>query len=77
MTLHLMSGVHRCAGQALHSNHADDLKSILKGWSVLVQPEFPKEDTWISCQAGRGAEFQYACFGNVMQVCILPLISCH
>ena len=38
----------------------------------LVQPEFPKEDTWISCQAGRGAEFQYACFGNVMQVCISP-----
>ncbi|CAL5222166.1 g4491 [Coccomyxa viridis] len=33
----------------------------------MLQPEFPEEDTWISCQAGRGAEFQYACFGNVMQ----------
>ena len=38
----------------------------------MAQPNFPKEDTWISCQAGRGAEFQYACFGNVMQVCTLP-----
>lgn len=64
-----------CGVEVTHDDCVTPIKPDSK-LNCLLQPEFPKEDTWISCQAGRAAEFQYACFGNVMQVCIVTSLPC-